>query len=185
MTCAHRDPAAADRKGPSPATRRILATLAASGNLAFDELARAALVGVATLTGGYLRRLRAAGLIHVSGWRRNRKGFTTPLYSVGGEADLAPPRVLAERRDWGALAAIAGVLRESGPLTCREVAIAASLSADRVKNRRYLDILVARGEAHVRAWRRDRRGDACAIYAPGRGVNVPPPGPITRRAARA
>lgn len=159
----------------SPAMRRILAVLEQSGGLSRQEIARAAFVGAGTLSGGgYLALLRAARLIHVSGWSRNANGFTTPLYAIGGGTDFPQPLADPEHRHGpGGLARIAIALRERGPLTYKEAAIAAGLSPNTVKSGRYMDALAAQGLAHVCGWRRSRRGPACAVYAAGTNRDLP------------
>lgn len=49
--------------------------------------------------GGYLKALRAKETRAVSGWRKTRKGFVTPLFSLGDHADLPRPRFEDEDRD--------------------------------------------------------------------------------------
>lgn len=166
--------------GRSAAMARILAALAAAGGLSRQEIARAAFVAATTLSGGgYLDKLRSQGLIHVSGWRRNRNGFTTPLYSLGKQGDCPQPRFDLDDRDSAGLSRIVATLERHGPLSYREAAALAGLSPHTVKNARYMEILVAQGRVHIGAWRRGRRGPASALYAAGSGRNAAKPAALS------
>ena len=59
------------RHTATPALQRILTALG-YGKLSVEEIAANAFVSESTLTcGGYLKALRNAGLIHISGWRKS------------------------------------------------------------------------------------------------------------------
>ena len=91
----------------SPAMQRILALLARKSDMSASDMSREAFVGVTTLAcGGYLKALRAKRLVHVSGWRKTRKGFVTPLFSLGDHPDLPRPRFEDEDRDSAGLGQI-------------------------------------------------------------------------------
>lgn len=166
--------------GRSPAMARILAALAARCGLSAWEIAASASVAVTTLSGGrYLDKLRSEGLIHVSGWRKNGNGFTTPLYSLGNLGDCPQPHFDLRDRDSAGLARIAIMLERHGPLSYRQAAAAAGLSPHTVKNGRYMEVLVAQGRAHIYAWRRSRRGPGSPIFAAGNGENAAPLPPLS------
>ena len=84
----------------SPAMQRILALLVRKSDMSASDMSREAFVGITTLAcGGYLKALRAKKLVHVSGWRKTRNGFVTPLFSLGYRPDLPRPRFEDEDRD--------------------------------------------------------------------------------------
>ena len=96
----------------SPAMQRILALLARKSDMSASDMSREAFVGVTTLAcGGYLKALRAKKLVHVSGWRKTRKGFVTPLFSLGDHPDLPRPRFDDEDRDSAGLGQIVEALQ--------------------------------------------------------------------------
>jgi hypothetical protein len=165
----------------SRAVQRIVEVLRRSPGLSKEEIAERAFVGTATLSGGgYLKSMKEAGLIHVSGWARNASGgFTTPLYSAGASADCERPQVTAQNRAAPGMERVLDAIRRNGPLDYREAASLAGLSANTVKNAGYLDLLVTQGKLHVAAWRRASRGPMRAVYALGPGKSAPKPLPLS------
>lgn len=154
----------------SPAMQRILALLARKSDMSAGDIAQEAFVGLTTLScGGYLKALRAKRLVHISGWRKTRRGFITPLFSLGDHPDLPRPRFADEDRASVGLALIVDALQRTGNLTYLEAAAATGLSANTIKNARYMDVLVKQGRIHVAAWRRNRAGPMVAVYAAGPG----------------
>jgi len=84
----------------SPAMQRILALLEKKSDMSASDLSGEAFVGITTLAcGGYLKALRERRLVHVSGWRKARNGFVTPLYSLGSQEDLPKPMFKDEDRN--------------------------------------------------------------------------------------
>lgn len=164
----------------SPAIQRILALLTRKSDMSAGDLAQEAFVGVTTLAcGGYLKALRARRLVHVSGWRKTRKGFVTPLFSLGNRPDLPRPVFSDEDRDSAGLALIVSALQRLGALTYLDAAEATGLSPNTIKNARYMDILVKQKRIHVTAWRRNRAGPMVAVYAAGFGAPAEKPAPLS------
>ena len=164
----------------SPAMQRILALLADKAGMSASDLSREAFVGLSTLAcGGYLKALRAKRLIHVSGWRKTRKGFVTPLFSLGDRPDLPRPVFKDEDRDSEGMNRIVAVLENVGPMTYREAAEATGLSPNTIKNARYMDILVKQKRIHVCDWARNRAGPMTAVYAAGYAAAAPKPAPLS------
>lgn len=152
----------------SPAMQRILALLARKSDMSASDMSREAFVGVTTLAcGGYLKALRAKKLVHVSGWRKTRKGFVTPLFSLGDHPDLPRPRFDDEDRDSAGLGQIVEALQRFGAMTYLEVAQVTGLSPNTIKNARYMDVLVKQKRIHVSTWRRNRAGPMVAVYSAG------------------
>lgn len=165
----------------SPAMQRILALLARKSDMSASDLAREAFVGVTTLAcGGYLKALRARRRVHVSGWRKSRKGFVTPLFSLGNRPDLARPKFEDEDRDSPGMRLILAALERFGVLSYLEAAQRTGLSPNTIKNARYMDILVKQERIHIAAWRRNRAGPMVAVYAAGPGRPAPKPSPLSR-----
>ncbi len=75
---------------------------------------------------------------------------------------------------------IVETIRQHGPMTYIEVAQAANLSANTVKNARYMEVLQEQGRIHVCDWRRNRAGPMRAVYAFGQGQSEPKPAPYSR-----
>lgn len=71
------------------AIQRVIAVLKKHDELDVRDISRLAFVGLTTLNNGYLRCMREAGLIHVSGWVIG-KGPRKPLYRIG--AGVTPER---------------------------------------------------------------------------------------------
>ena len=160
--------------------QRILALLARKSDMSASDMSREAFVGVTTLAcGGYLKALRAKKLVHVSGWRKTRKGFVTPLFSLGDHPDLPRPRFDDEDRDSAGLGQIVEALQRFGAMTYLEVAQATGLSPNTIKNARYMDVLVKQKRIHVSAWRRNRAGPMVAVYAEGFGKPAEKPAPLS------
>jgi hypothetical protein len=167
--------------GVSRAVQRIVDVLVRTPGLSKEEIAERAFVGAATLSGGgYLKAMKDAGLIHVSGWARNSSGgFTTPLYSAGSSADCSRPQVTAQNRAAPGMIRLLEAVRSNGPLDYREAAEAAGLSANTVKSAGYLEMLVAQGKLHICDWRRGRKGPMRPVYAFGPGATAPKPPPLS------
>lgn len=125
-----------DDRSASPPSSRILADLVRQGGLTRKELAAAAYVGETTSSGGYLRRLRQQGLIHISGWRRSASGSFPPLqFSLGsGRRIHANP----SNRAVAVMEHMFEAILRDGPLNYRQAAAAAGLSPNKVKNADYL-----------------------------------------------
>jgi len=165
----------------SPAMQRILALLARKADMSASDMSREAFVGITTLAcGGYIKALRARGLVHVSGWRKTRKGFVTPLFSLGNRPDLSRPKFEDEDRDSPGMKLILGALERFDMLTYLEAAQATGLSPNTLKNARYMDILVKQGRIHIAAWHRNRAGPMIAAYAAGPGQPAPKPSPLSK-----
>jgi hypothetical protein len=165
----------------SPAMQRILALLARKSDMSASDMSREAFVGMTTLAcGGYIKALRARGLVHVSGWRKTRKGFVTPLFSLGKRADLARPKFEDEDRDSPGMKLILAALERFGMLSYLEAAQLTGLSPNTIKNARYMDILVKQERIHIAAWRRNRAGPMIAVYAAGKGRPAPKPGALSK-----
>ena len=165
----------------SPAMQRILALLAKKADMSASDMSREAFVGMTTLScGGYLKALHKRQLIHISGWRKTRKGFVTPLYSLGNRQDLPRPEFTDDDRDSQGMNRIVSALERLGAMTYLEAAQATGLSANTIKNARYMDILARQGRIHVAAWRRNRSGPMIAIYAAGNGQPAEKPDPLSR-----
>lgn len=165
----------------SPACGRILAALARQGGLSRKELAAAAYVGETTLSGGgYLQRLRQQGFIHISGWRRSAAGsFSIPQFSLGAGPDFPRPTINLSNRAAAGMERLVEALRTLGPLDYRQVAAAADLSPNTVKNAGYLEALLAQGRIHIHAWQRGRRGAPRPLYMAGHGRNAPRPAALS------
>ncbi len=171
----------ATRVKNSPAMQRILALLAKKSDMSASDLSGEAYVGITTLAcGGYLKALRERHLIHVSGWRKARNGFVTPLYSLGNQTDLPRPRFEDEDRNSEGMNKIVAALQRLGDMTYLEAAEATGLSANTIKNARYMDILVKQNRIHVSCWRRNRAGPMVAVYASGKGLPAEKPSPFSR-----
>lgn len=145
-----------------------------------SDISQEAFVGLTTLAcGGYLKALRAKRLVHVSGWRKTRKGFVTPLFSRGDRADLPRPKFTDEDRDSNGMHLIVVALGKLGRLTYREAAQASGLSPNTIKNARYMDILVKQKRIHIASWRRNHAGPMVAVYAVGQGDSAEKPAPLS------
>lgn len=166
--------------GNSPAMQRILRLLDNKPAMSVSDIAAEAFVGINTLAcGGYVRALKLAGSIHVSGWRKTRRGFSTPLYSTGNGADVPRPEYDDSERVAPGMELIVGALLRHGPMSYREIADASGLSRNTLKNAGYLDALRAQQRIHVCAWRRARNGPMSAVYSAGAGADAAKPGSLT------
>ena len=162
----------------SLAFQRILTLLGEKSDLALSDIAAEAYVGLTTLAcGGYIKKLKESQprLIHISGWRRTRRGFCTPLYSLGDKPDLPKPLVTDGDRNSLGMQRLVEAIRARGPMDYVEAAGAAALSPNTVKNARYLEILVEQDRLHICQWRRHRAGPMRAVYAHGQGECEPKP----------
>jgi len=164
----------------SPAMQRILELLARKADMSARDISQEAFVGITTLAcGGYLKALRSKGLIHVSGWRKTRKGFVTPLFSLGDHLDLARPKFSDEDRDSRGMSQIVAALQQEGTMTYLEAAQATGLSPNTIKNARYMAILVKQQRIHIASWRRNQAGPMVAVYAAGPGQAAAKPAPLS------
>lgn len=158
------------------AIERILNVLRRAPGLSKEEIAEQAYISVNTLSGGgYLKSMRAQGLIFISGWRRNGAGgFTTPLYSVGSQADYPKPKVGDENRAAPGMVRLLEVIEKYGPIDYRQAAQLSGLSPNTVKNSNYLEALMTQGKIHISGWlRAHRNGPMRPIYKLGNEPNQP------------
>jgi hypothetical protein len=172
-----------DKSAASPAYIRILAALTRQDGLTRKELAAAAYVGETTLSGGgYLKRLRQQGLIHISGWRRSASGsFSIPQFSLGVGPDFPRPTINPFNRAAAGMERLLEAIRSGGPLDYLQAAAAAGLSPHTVKNAGYLDALLAQERIHIDSWWRGRRGSPKALFMAGPGTNAPRPDALSPR----
>ncbi|GAB2181011.1 hypothetical protein DLREEDagrD3_12340 [Denitratisoma sp. agr-D3] len=160
------------------AVERILNVLRRAPGLSKEEIAEQAYISVNTLSGGgYLKSMRQQKLIFISGWRRNGAGsFTTPLYSVGGNADYPKPVVTDENREAPGMARLLEVIKQYGPIDYHQAAKLSGLAVNTVKNSKYLDALMTQGKIHISGWRRAyRNGPMRPEYKLGNEPNQPRP----------
>ncbi len=164
----------------TPAQERILAVLRRQPNMAAADIAAQAFVGMSTLVcGGYIRVLKNRVFIHVSGWRKIKGRFSTPLYSIGNKPDVVRPLVDETNREAPGMERIVSVLANMGGLTYREIAKFSGLSSNTLKNSGYLRALLAQGRIHVGQWRRSRNGPMSPVYVAGPGVDAAKPPALT------
>lgn len=77
---------------------KIVAALESSANLDYREIASLVGLSVNTIKNAkYMESLLLQGRIHISAWRRNRKGQQCPLYSVGEGKSAQKPPVLTRQ----------------------------------------------------------------------------------------
>jgi len=165
----------------SPAMQRILALLSKKSGMSANDISREAFVGLTTLAcGGYLKALRDRRLVHVSGWRKTRKGFVTPLFSLGNRPDLPRPIFKDEDRNSDGMNLIVAALAQNGSMTYIEAAKATGLSSNTIKNAHYMDILLKQKRIHICDWRRNRAGPMTAVYAAGYAQSAEKPEPFSR-----
>ena len=164
-----------------PGFARILAALNRRPGLSREEIAQQAYVAATTLSGGgYLRHMKALGLIHISGWRRNASGaFSIAQYSPGRGKDYQRPQSTVENRQAPGMMRLLEVIERAGPLDYRQAAKLAGLSPNTVKNAGYLKALTAKGMIFVSEWRRSRNGPLRPLYEAGHAHSVPPPAPLS------
>lgn len=164
----------------TPALQRILNALERQPNLAVADISAQAFVGVSTLAcGGYIRALKERRLIHISGWRKVKGRFSTPLYSMGDKPDIARPAIDNTNRDAPGMDRIVAALQRLGALTYREIAQFTGLSPNTVKNSGYLDALIAQERIHIGQWKRSRNGPMSPAYVAGPGHNAAKPAALT------
>lgn len=164
----------------SPAMQRILGALKKKPDMSVADISAEAFVGVTTLAcGGYIAALKKRRLIYISGWRKVKGRFSTPLYRVGELDDVARPHVDDTQRDAPGMHLIAATLAHFGPLTYREIAEHSGLSRNTVKNSGFLDALIVQRRIHVSGWRRAAHGPMSPIYAYGPGEAQARPAPLT------
>jgi hypothetical protein len=163
----------------SPAMQRILGILGRKANMSVADISAEAFVGVTTLAcGGYMAALKKRRLIYISGWRKVKGRFSTPLYSLGELDDVPRPRVDDALRDAPGMQLIVATLAHFGPLTYREIAQHSGLSRNTVKNSGFLDALIVQQRIHVSGWRRAAHGPMSPIYAHGPGQAQARPAPL-------
>lgn len=166
----------------SPAMQRIVSLLHAKTPLSPKEIARDAFIALSTLEGGgYLRKMKVLGLIRIEGWLKNHNGFTTPLYALGRGPDCPRPKFASIDRDSRGMAKIVAALNARSNLDYREIAKLAGMSANTIKNARYMDSLLAQGRVHVSAWRRGQNGRLSPVYNAGAGESVARPEQLSRQ----
>ena len=163
----------------SAAMQRVLAVLRRHGNMAAADIAAEAFVGVTTLAcGGYIRALKARGLIYISGWRKVGGRFSTPLYSGGNLPDIARPRIDETNRDAPGMRRIVATLARFGALDYRQIAELSGLSVNTLKNSGFLDALIVQQRIHVAAWKRSPKGPMSPVYRLGADAAAPRPDPL-------
>lgn len=164
----------------TPALQRILRALESQPNMAVADIAAQAFVGVSTLScGGYIRGLKERHLVHISGWRKVKGRFSTPLYSAGDKPDVPRPRIDETNRDAPGMDRIVEVLIQFGGQTYREIARFTGLSPNTVKNSGYLEALLVQKRIHIASWKRSRNGPMAPVYIAGPGTNAEKPAVLT------
>ena len=164
----------------SPAMQRILGVLEKKSNMSISDISAEAFVGVSTLAcGGYVATLKKRRCIYISGWRKVKGRFSTPLYSFGQLDDVLRPRIDDSNRDAPGMHGIVATLERYGHLTYREIAKFSGLSLNTVKNSGFLDALIAQGRIHIGDWRRSSRGPMSPVYVSGPGPAAPKPQSLT------
>ena len=160
----------------TPAMQRILLVLGKKSNMSISDLSQEAFVGITTLAyGGYIQALRKRKLIYVSGWRKVKGRFATPLFSRGNLTDVPRPLVDETNRDAPGMHRILETLERYGALTYLEIAQFSGLSKNTVKNSGYLDALIAQSRIHIGGWRHSHKGPVSPIYTRGPGAPVAKP----------
>jgi hypothetical protein len=160
----------------SPAMQRILGVLEKKSNMSISDISGEAFVGMTTLAcGGYIAALKKRQLIYISGWRKVKGRFSTPLYSSGVHPDVARPRIDEANRDAPGMQSILDALHRYGNLSYREIAQFSGLSVNTVKNSGFLAALLAQGRIHIGSWRRSRNGPMSPVYFAGSGEPAPKP----------
>ena len=164
----------------SPAMQRILGVLEKKSNMSISDLSAEAFVGVSTLAcGGYIAALKKRQLIYISGWRKVKGRFSTPLYSLGKLEDVPRPRIDDSNRDAPGMRCIVATLERYGHLTYREIAQFSGLSLNTVKNSGFLDALITQERIHIGNWRRSSHGPMSPVYVCGPGPAAPKPPSLT------
>jgi hypothetical protein len=164
----------------SPAMQRILCVLEKKPNMSVSDISAEAFVGISTLAcGGYIHALKVRRLIFVSGWRKIKGRFSTPLYSRGNQADVARPKIDDTNRDAPGMHRILETLKHYGSLTYRDIARFSGLSLNTVRNSGYLDALIAQKRIHIGRWQRSHNGPMSPVYFLGPGEPAGKPEAIT------
>ena len=164
----------------SPAMQRILGVLGKKSNMSITDISAEAFVGISTLAcGGYIAALKKNQRIYISGWRKVKGRFSTPLFSLGCSDDVPRPRVDDSNREAPGMESIVAALQRYGKLTYREIAEFSGLSLNTVKNSGYLDALIAQERIHINGWRRPSHGPMSPVYAHGPGEAAPKPQSLT------
>jgi len=164
----------------SPAMQRILGVLGKKSNMSIADISAEAFVGISTLAcGGYIAALKKNQRIYISGWRKVKGRFSTPLFSLGCTDDVPRPRVDDSNREAPGMDRIVATLARYGKLTYREIAEFSDLSLNTVKNSGYLDALIAQERIHIDGWRRPAHGPMSLVYAHGPGEAAPKPQSLT------
>lgn len=163
----------------SPAMQRILRVLEKKSNMSVSDISLEAFVGATTLAcGGYIKVLKARRLIFISGWRKINGRFSTPLYSLGDQADVVRPKIDDSSRDAPGMWRILETLALYGNLTYRDIARFSGLSLNTVKNSGYLNALIVQQRIHIGSWQRSHGGPLSPVYHLGPGVAVDKPAAI-------
>lgn len=166
----------------SPAIRRVIALLDEKSPLSPKEISRGAYIALSTLEGGgYLRKMKLIGLIRVQGWAKNHNGFTTPLYALGSGADCPRPKFNKKDKDSCGMARIVAALKFNGNLCVKELATLARISANTIKNAKYMESLLEQKRIHIAEWRRSPKGHLQPLYCFGAGDNSPKPAMLSRQ----
>lgn len=164
----------------SPAMQRILRVLEKKSSMSASDISNEAFVGVTTLAcGGYIKTLKARGLIFVSGWRQVNGRFSTPLYSLGCHADVPRPKVDDSCRDAPGMWKILATMKRFGHLSYPEIAHYSGLSPNTVKNSGYLNALIVQGHIHIGGWKRSLGGPMLPVYHAGPGAAAAKPSVIS------
>jgi hypothetical protein len=182
MGWAMREELAGRGVGATPAMQRILDLLRTRSPLSPREIAKYAFIAITTLEGGgYLKKMKSLGLIHIDGWLKSHNGFTTPLYAIGPKDDCPRPKFRSVDRDSQGMAKIVSVLRKHDKLDYRELARLAEVSVNTIKNSGYMTALLEQKRIHISGWKRSSRGHLNPIYSVGGDKNVPKPALLTRQ----
>lgn len=164
----------------SPAMQRILRVLGKKSNMSVSDISMEAFVGVTTMAcGGYIKALKERRLIFVSGWRKVKGRFSTPLYSLGDHADVLRPKVDESSRDAPGMREILETLDRYGSLTYRDIARFSGLSLNTLKNSGYLSALIVQQRIHIASWHRSKRGPLSPVYHLGPGAAAVKPEALT------
>ena len=148
--------------------------------MSISDIAAEAFVGLSTLScGGYIAALKKRQRIYISGWRKVKGRFSTPLFSLGSNEDVPRPRIDKSNRDAPGMNRIVATLEHYGNLTYREIAEFSGLSLNTVKNSGFLDALITQERIHIGSWRRSSRGPMSPVYVHGPGLAESKPQSLT------
>lgn len=142
------------------------------------DISAEAFVGVTTLAcGGSMAALKKRRPIYISGWRKVKGRFSTPLYSLGELDDVPRPRVDDALREApnAAHPCHPGAFR---PVDLSRNRATFRLSRNTVKNSGFLDALIVQQRIHVSGWRRAAHGPMSPVYAHGPGQAQARPAPL-------